>query len=157
MGPIGGPAPSRTGGQTVGHNVTWNWTCVIVLKIADSSSHQRGRPTWKDKESNCHSNKCNIWSPDPKEARHQDELAYSPSVVMWLRLRFTRIRDPHMIFNRPYDYDYITKSCRQQAEVVQIMKMFATLDKAKPHTENIRGLNLAAVMCTTVQVSRLSL
>jgi hypothetical protein len=33
------------------------------------------------------------------------------------------------------------------------MKMFATLDKAKRHTENIRGLNLAAVMCTTVQVS----
>jgi hypothetical protein len=29
------------------------------------------------------------------------------------------------------------------------------LDKAKPDTENIRGLNLAAVMCTTVQVSRL--
>jgi hypothetical protein len=37
------------------------------------------------------------------------------------------------------------------------MKMFATLDKAKPDTENIRGLNLAAVMCMTVQVSRLSL
>jgi hypothetical protein len=34
------------------------------------------------------------------------------------------------------------------------MKMFATLDKARPHTENIRGLNLAAVMCTTVQVSK---
>jgi hypothetical protein len=45
----------------------------------------------------------------------------------------------------------------QQAEVIQIMKMkmFATLDKAKPDTENIRGLNLAAAMCTTVQVSRL--
>jgi hypothetical protein len=34
------------------------------------------------------------------------------------------------------------------------MKMFATLDKAKPDTENIRGSNLAAVMCTTVQVSK---
>jgi hypothetical protein len=33
------------------------------------------------------------------------------------------------------------------------MKMYATLDKAKPHTENIGGLNLAAVTCTTVQVS----
>jgi hypothetical protein len=30
-----------------------------------------------------------------------------------------------------------------------------SLDKARPHTENIRGLNLAAVMCTTVQVSKL--
>jgi hypothetical protein len=37
------------------------------------------------------------------------------------------------------------------------MKMFATLDKAKPDTENISGLNLEAVMCTTVQVPRLSL
>jgi hypothetical protein len=31
------------------------------------------------------------------------------------------------------------------------------LDKAKPHTENIKGLNLAAVMFTTVQVFRLPL
>jgi hypothetical protein len=35
------------------------------------------------------------------------------------------------------------------------MKMFAILDKAKPDTENIRGLNLAAVMCTSVHVTRL--
>jgi hypothetical protein len=28
------------------------------------------------------------------------------------------------------------------------------LNKARPHTENIRGSNLAAVMCTTVQVSK---
>jgi hypothetical protein len=35
------------------------------------------------------------------------------------------------------------------------MKMFATLDKAKTDTENMRGLNLAAVMCMIVQVSRL--
>jgi hypothetical protein len=37
----------------------------------------------------------------------------------------------------------------------QQMKMFVILDKARPHTENIRGLNLAAVTCTTVQVSKL--
>jgi hypothetical protein len=35
------------------------------------------------------------------------------------------------------------------------MKMFATLDRAKPDTENIRGLNLVVDMCMTVQVSRL--
>jgi hypothetical protein len=29
------------------------------------------------------------------------------------------------------------------------------LDKAKPHTENMKGINLAAVIYTTVQVSRL--
>jgi hypothetical protein len=31
--------------------------------------------------------------------------------------------------------------------------MYAILDKANPHTENIRGLNLAAVTCMTIQVS----
>jgi hypothetical protein len=34
------------------------------------------------------------------------------------------------------------------------MLMFATLDKANPDTENTRGLNLAVVKLTTVQVSR---
>jgi hypothetical protein len=37
------------------------------------------------------------------------------------------------------------------------MKMFAILDTAKPDVENIRGLNLAAVRHTTVQVTRLLL
>jgi hypothetical protein len=32
-------------------------------------------PYMKNKESNCHSNKCGIWSLAPKGARHQDELA----------------------------------------------------------------------------------
>jgi hypothetical protein len=50
MGPIGAPAPRRTGRQTVGHNVAWNWTCVIALQITDPSSRQRGRPTWKIKK-----------------------------------------------------------------------------------------------------------
>jgi hypothetical protein len=42
---------------------------------------------------------------------------------------------------------------KQKSSDIMKMKMFATLDKARPHTENIRGLNLAAVMCTAVQVS----
>jgi hypothetical protein len=29
-------------------------------------------PYMKNKESNCHWNKCNVWSPAPKGARHQD-------------------------------------------------------------------------------------
>jgi hypothetical protein len=41
----------------------------------------------KNEESNYHSNKCNIWSPAPRGARHQDELADWLSVIMWLRLR----------------------------------------------------------------------
>jgi hypothetical protein len=35
--------------------------------------------------------------------------------------------------------------------------MFAEQEKAKPGTENIRGLNLAAVKLETVQVPRLPL
>jgi hypothetical protein len=37
------------------------------------------------------------------------------------------------------------------------MKMFATLDKANRDTGNIRGLNLAEIKHTTVQVTRLLL
>jgi hypothetical protein len=38
-------------------------------------------PYMKNKESNCHSNKCNVWSPAPKGAGNQDELTDWPSVV----------------------------------------------------------------------------
>jgi hypothetical protein len=31
----------------------------------------------------------------------------------------TSVRDMHEAFQIPYVYDYITKSCRQQAEVIQ--------------------------------------
>jgi hypothetical protein len=73
--------------------------------------------------------------------------------------RRTSVRDLHMAFELPYICDYVTKLCRQQADVTQIMKMqiFATLDKANPDTGNIRGLNLAVVKHTIVQVTTLSL
>jgi hypothetical protein len=35
------------------------------------------------------------------------------------------------------------------------MKMYGILDNAKPHTENTKGLNFAAVIYTTIQVSGL--
>jgi hypothetical protein len=38
-----------------------------------------------------------------------------------------------------------------------IMQMFAALGKGNPDTGNIRGLNLAAVKHTTVQVTRVPL
>jgi hypothetical protein len=71
----------------------------------------------------------------------------------------TPVLDLHMTFKLPYVYDYIRKLCRQQAKSYKtmIMKMFATLDKEKSNTENIRGLNWAAVRHTTVQVTRLPL
>jgi hypothetical protein len=34
-------------------------------------------------------------------------------------LRRTSVRDMHEAFHMPYVYDYITKSCSQQAEVIQ--------------------------------------
>jgi hypothetical protein len=37
------------------------------------------------------------------------------------------------------------------------MNMFAVNDKAKPDTENVRGLNLAVVKLTIVQVTKLLL
>jgi hypothetical protein len=33
--------------------------------------------------------------------------------------RRTPVRDLHMAFKLPYIYDYVTKLCRQQAEVIQ--------------------------------------
>jgi hypothetical protein len=60
------------------HHCTENYRLVL------SSERE---PYMKNKESNCHSNKCNMWSLTPKGAGHQDELADWPSVVMWLRLR----------------------------------------------------------------------
>jgi hypothetical protein len=73
--------------------------------------------------------------------------------------RRTPFHDLHMAFKLLYVYDYITKLCRQQAEVIQNhkMQMFATLDKANRDTGNIKGLNFVAVKHTTVQGTRLLL
>jgi hypothetical protein len=43
--------------------------------------------------------------------------------------RCTPVRDLHTAFNLPYAYDYITKLCRQQAEVIQNHK-----------NEHVRGI-----------------
>jgi hypothetical protein len=73
-------------------------------------------------------------------------------------LKRTSVRDKHTAFHIPYVYDYITKSgSKQKSSKIMKMQLFATMDKAKPNTENIRSLNLAAVMCMSVQVTRLSL
>jgi hypothetical protein len=61
--------------------------------------------------------------------------------------RRTLVRDLYMVFKIPYI------KIMQATSI--IMKMFAILDKAKPDIGSIKGLNLAAVMHTTVQVTRL--
>jgi hypothetical protein len=50
----------------------------------------------------------------------------------------------HMAFQVPYIYDYITKLCRQQAEVLQNDENanFHDIRKVKPDTENNKGLKL---------------
>jgi hypothetical protein len=60
--------------------------------------------------------------------------------------RHTSVRDMHVAFQVPYVYDYITKLCRRQAEINQNHENENV--RKKPHTENIRGLSLAAVTCT---------
>jgi hypothetical protein len=71
--------------------------------------------------------------------------------------RRTPVRDLHVAFRIPYMYDFITKLCRQQAEGIQNYRNenVRNIGKAKPNTENIRGLNLAALKATTVQVTKL--
>jgi hypothetical protein len=66
----------------------------------------------------------------------------------------TPVHKLHMSFRVPYIYDYITKLCRQQAEVKQNHKNADVRDigKMKSYAENIRGLSLAEVKLTTVQI-----
>jgi hypothetical protein len=65
----------------------------------------------------------------------------------------------HVAFQISNVYDYITNHAgsKQKSYKITKMKMFAVLDKAKLDTGNTRGLILAAVMFTTVQLSRLPL
>jgi hypothetical protein len=74
-------------------------------------------------------------------------------------LRCTPVRDLHMAFKLPYLYDYITKLCKQQAEVIQNHENanVRNIGQGEARHRNTRGLNLAAVKHTTVQVIRLPL
>jgi hypothetical protein len=91
MGDMGEGAPHREDVLTVKQikgpvtKTNWpsdrRWHCNLKLNLRHCTanyrpilSSERGH-YMKNKESNCHSNKCNIWSLDPKEAGHQDELA----------------------------------------------------------------------------------
>jgi hypothetical protein len=70
--------------------------------------------------------------------------------------RWTPVRNLHTAFNLPYVYDYITKVCRQQAEIIQHFENehVHSIGKAKRNIENIRVLNLTMVKLTTVQVTK---
>jgi hypothetical protein len=57
----------------------------------------------------------------------------------------TQVHDLQAALKGPYVHDSIRKLCRQKSYKITKIKMFATDDKAKPNTEHIRCLNLAAV------------
>jgi hypothetical protein len=63
------------------------------------------------------------------------------------------VRDMHVAFHVPYVYE--NNKIKQKQFIIMKMKMYAILDKAKPHTEYIKVLNLEAFMSMTVQMSRL--
>jgi hypothetical protein len=58
-----------------------------------------------------------------------------------------------------YVYDYKTKFCRQQSEVIKIIRMtiFAAQERPKSDKENIGGLDVAEIKLTTCQVTKLPL
>jgi hypothetical protein len=69
--------------------------------------------------------------------------------------RRTPVRDLHLEFKIPYVYDYITKLCRRQAEVILNHENpnVRTIGQGEARHRRHRGLNFAAVKPTTVQVS----
>jgi hypothetical protein len=75
--------------------------------------------------------------------------------------RRTSVRDLYMAFKLPYIYICMCVIIQQnyagnKQKSCKIMKMlmFATFDKTKRDTANIRSLNLAAVKHQTVQVTK---
>jgi hypothetical protein len=73
--------------------------------------------------------------------------------------RHTLVRELHRAFNILYIYHYITKLCKQQAKVIQNHENanVPNIGQGKAQRKNYKGLNLAAVKCTIIQVSRLLL
>jgi hypothetical protein len=71
--------------------------------------------------------------------------------------RRTPVCDLHMAFQIPYVHDYITKLCRQQAEIIQnhCNKNVRNIGQGEANHRKYKRLKLAAVKHTTVQVSRL--
>jgi hypothetical protein len=85
---------------------------------------------------------------------HLMKLQRLQNKVLRTTVKFPRsapICDMHIPLQIPYVYDYITKLCRQQAQVIQHH------EKTKPDTENTRDLNLAVVRHITVRVIKLVL
>jgi hypothetical protein len=77
----------------------------------------------------------------------------------WKCSKVHTVRDLHTAFNLPYVYDYTTKLCRQQAEVIKNHEneYVRTIGQGEAKHRKYRSLNLAAVKLMTVQVTKLPL
>jgi hypothetical protein len=73
--------------------------------------------------------------------------------------RCTPVRDFHMAFNLPYLYDYITKLCREQADVIQNYENehVRSVEQGEAGIKIVRGLNFGVAKLTTVEVIKLPL
>jgi hypothetical protein len=103
---------------------------------------------------------CPAWelAADPYLLR----LQCLPNVVLHSTGNFPRcipVCNLHTTFNLLYIYDYIRKLWRQQIEGIQNHKNehVRSIGQVKAERENIRGLNLAVVKLTIVQVTKLLL
>jgi hypothetical protein len=93
------------------------------------------------------------WLGFEKDNRQSSNEISAPTKQVSLHhWKFSKV---HTAFKLPYIYDYITKLCRQQAEVIQNHENehVRGIGQGKRDIENIRGLNLAVVKVTTVQVT----
>jgi hypothetical protein len=69
--------------------------------------------------------------------------------------RYTPVCELNVAFKIPYVFDYITKLCSTQSEVILncVNLNVLVLDKEKPGIGSIRGLNLAVVRPMTIQLT----
>jgi hypothetical protein len=72
--------------------------------------------------------------------------------------RYTTVRELHVVFKFPYVYDYTSKLCRTQAEIIinHVNSNVRDIGKKKPGMRSIRGLNLAAVRPMPIQLIAVS-
>jgi hypothetical protein len=73
--------------------------------------------------------------------------------------RCTPVLDLHKAFNLPYVYDYTTKLCRQQAEVIQNHETdyVSGIGHGEARHRKYKRLNLGGGQVTTGQVTKLPL
>jgi hypothetical protein len=72
--------------------------------------------------------------------------------------RCSSVLELHVVYNIPYAYDNITKLCSTQAELIlnHINPNACDTGQGQPGVGSVRGLNLAAVRPTTIQLTAVS-